>query len=78
MLTGVRCPFCDHEMEPGRLDAEGLLGWRAFTSVVWKPADRKHGDWRRLSGFLRRRAAKLCEACGALVVPPTQTGTETL
>ena len=76
MLAAVQCPFCDHEMVPGRIDAEGVLGWHAFLSVVWKTADRRSRDWERLSGFFRRRAANLCDGCGTVVLPPIGTGAE--
>jgi len=73
MLSGVKCPFCDHEMDPGIIDGAGIRGWKTFVPVVWRPTDpmkRRGGDRRQPPGFFRQRAAHSCAACGALVLAP--------
>jgi hypothetical protein len=77
MIHGVECPFCGGELRRGWVRARGVLlagFWAYMIQVTFEVMDGSRDGWVVFSpGWFgrRRRRARACVRCDAVIVDPT-------
>jgi hypothetical protein len=80
MVPGMRCPFCGHEMRPGRILHGGYplwwqpSAWPRRRFLAFDPGgSRSRGEkavFDKTYGTAQVRGASICDACEAVVIDP--------